>query len=91
MGKKRNNRNASTPATETTEATEVPGAIENTAKEAAEEAARLKAEKEATSKSKPAAEDQKVFWVEGYGNVNAKSQAEAEKKAKKILEEQRRP
>jgi len=29
----------------------------------------------------------RVFWVEGYGNVNAKSQAEAEKKAKKIIED----
>lgn len=28
---------------------------------------------------------EEVYWVEGYGNVNATSQATAEKKAKKIL------
>lgn len=31
--------------------------------------------------------DPLVFWVDGFGSVTAKSQAEAEKKAKKILAE----
>lgn len=41
-------------------------------------------------KSDNKADDVKTFWVEGYGNVDAKSQSEAESKAKKILEDRRK-
>lgn len=42
--------------------------------------------KESKAKSEP-----RVFYVEGYGNVNGcKTQAEAEKKAKKLIDAVRR-
>ena len=85
----------------TPEATETPEVIpENTPEVATDE---TPVEDEATAEDKgsddepkeddepeKASADPKVFWVEGYGNVNAKSQAEAEKKARKILADQRK-
>jgi hypothetical protein len=38
----------------------------------------------------PKAESVQSFWVEGFGVMNAKSQKEAEQKAKKILADRRK-
>lgn len=87
-------------ATETNEAEDTTTAEETPADDGNDESA-----DEAEDASEPADEpetpapaptedaqssDTRVFWVEGYGNVNAKSQAEAEKKAKKIVADRRK-
>lgn len=115
MGKKKSNRKASTPATETvatdkpaddaTQVTETPEQVQTpestevpeTPVETSEDTPVTDVEEETDDEDETPEEDQeapeevsedpKVFWVEGYGNVNAKSQKEAEKKAKKILED----
>ncbi len=64
---------------------DLPNSEENTAKDDTENTAEEK-RKESKAKSEP-----RVFYVEGYGNVNGcKTQAEAEKKAKKLIDAVRR-
>lgn len=85
------------PVDETAPATDMSEAPEETSEDV-EEQAPESADEESPADDAEVADDEvaekqadpRVFWVEGYGNVHAKSQAEAEKKAKKIVEDRRK-
>jgi hypothetical protein len=85
-----------TATEDTPETPEVPEVTEDEEVEddeaTEEDEAEAESEEEANDEPTATEEDfgDPVFWVEGYGNVRAKSQAAAEKLAKKIIADQRK-